>query len=344
MEQASIYDYDRSDLAKAFTAAGFSNYKVRQLYDWLYKKSVNKLTAMSNLSKDFKAYLAAEYSFEPLQLVKQQVSADGTLKLLFSCADQACFETVIMRHSYGNSLCVSSQIGCLMGCRFCASGLVKKERDLKVGEMVLQVLQAQQLLSERIDNVVVMGSGEPFDNYDAVLKFLDIVNDDWGLGIGVRHLSLSTCGLVPQIVTFSQEKAYNLAISLHSADDEIRDYLMPINRKYGLAELKKALQDYSKEKNRRISLEYILFQGINDDRKAVEDLKAFMKGLPNVYLNLIPYNEVPEFDFKAVSDIAALKFYDSLKKAGLAVTLRNRRGDDIDAACGQLRNRWAKEK
>jgi len=344
MGQVAIFDCSKEDLIALLANAGFGSYKVKQLFSWLYKKQEFSLAAMSDLSKAFKDYLQANFDFSLMPLVGKQVSADGTIKLLFSCFDGEFVETVIMHHNYGTSLCVSSQIGCALACRFCASGLLKKVRDLSTEEMVLQVLQAQLIAGQRIDNVVVMGSGEPFDNYTTVIKFLNLINDDWGLAIGVRHLTVSTCGIVPKILQFAQERPYNLALSLHAANDELRDYLMPINRIYPLAEVKAALREYSLQKKRRLSLEYILIKGVNDQPEAVADIKEFMRDLKNAYINLIPYNEVPEFDFKAVSDIAALKFYDSLKKAGLAVTLRNRRGDDIDAACGQLRNRWAKEK
>ena len=342
MEKASIFDFSREELNDILVGAGFKSYKTKQIFSWLYRKQVFDVSEMSDLSKAFRQYLQEHFSFSLLTVARQQVSSDNTVKLLFSCQDGEYLETVVMRHNYGNSLCISTQIGCLMGCRFCASGLLKKVRDLSTGEMVLQVLQSQALINERIDNVVVMGSGEPFDNYPAVMKFLDIVNDDWGLGIGARHLTVSTCGLVEKMQSFSQEKPYNLALSLHAADDKLRDYLMPINKTNNLANLKKALLSYQTERNRRISIEYILLKGVNDRPEDVESLRKFTEGLSSAYINIIPYNSVEECEFKGVSDMEALKFYNLLKKAGMAVTMRNRHGDDIDAACGQLRNKTIK--
>ena len=341
MNSNSIYDLTRADLSTICETAGYQTYKVRQLLSWLYKKKETSLAQMSDLGKNYSAFLQGQFSFSQLKIVKQQVSADKTIKFLLACEDGQMVETVVMRHSYGNSVCVSSQVGCLMGCRFCASGLLKKVRNLTVGEMVLQVLQAEVEIQQRIDNVVVMGSGEPFDNFENVLKFLAIINDDWSLAIGARHITVSTCGLVPQIIDFATQPAYNLAISFHGATNDLRDYLMPINKKYDLNCLKKALLEYQKLKNRRISLEYILLNGVNDKERDIVAIKEFIKGIDNVYLNLIPYNSVVECGFKGVSEVAALKFYNLLKKANIAVTLRNKRGEDIDAACGQLRNRVA---
>ena len=342
MSELTIFDYKKEKLLEEFAINGFKSYKVKQLYNWLYQRKVNSFMDMSDLSKDFRMYLNENYPLRFLRLIKRLDSEDGTIKLVFACEDDELVETVIMRHDYGNSVCVSSQIGCLMGCLFCASGLLKKVRDLTSGEMVLQVLQAEIEIGERIDNVVVMGSGEPFDNYDKVIEFLDIINDDWGLAIGARHISVSTCGIIPRILDFAHEKPYNLAVSLHSAILEKRERLMPITRKYPLEKLKEALKSYIEIRNRRVSLEYILFRGINDQREDVKALRDFVKGLKNVYVNLIPYNSVEEYKLKGVSEIEALKFYNELKEKHVAVTLRNRYGDDIDAACGQLRNRLIK--
>ena len=245
-----------------------------------------------------------------------------------------------MKFDYGYSACISSQVGCNMGCSFCASGLLKKQRDLKVSEIVLQVLMLQIELDKeekRLGNIVVMGTGEPFDNYDNLMKALSIINDPFSLAIGQRHISVSTCGLVPKIRKFAQENVqYNLAISLHGSNDELRSRLMPINRKYHLDELIDSIKFYLENTNRRVTFEYLLLAGINDTEQNAKELKDLLKGL-NAYINIIPYNEVQENDYHTSSDENALRFYDLLKKENVAVTLRQKRGDDIDAACGQLR-------
>jgi len=339
MKKEAIFGFEREILTEKFAVEGFKSFKVKQLFAWIYQKKLFDPGLMSDLSKAFRQYLEDNYDFSLVSIVKKQLSEDKTIKLLSACADGELIETVIMTHGYGHSVCVSSQVGCLMGCSFCASGLLKKIRDLSAAEMVAQVLIAEAECGARIDNVVVMGSGEPFDNYEEVIKFLNIINDDWGLAIGARHLTVSTCGIPEGIIRFAQEKPYNLAISLHAADDKLRSELMPINRAYPLAELKSSLSEYQKYRNRRVSLEYVLLKGINDRPADAENLKGFISGLKNIYVNLIPYNPIKECGYKGVSEMAALKFYDLLKKKNIAVTLRNRHGDDIDAACGQLRNR-----
>ena len=245
-----------------------------------------------------------------------------------------------MKFDYGYSACISSQVGCNMGCSFCASGLLKKQRDLKVSEIVLQVLMLQMELDKqgkRLGNIVVMGTGEPFDNYDNLMKALGIINDPFALAIGQRHISVSTCGLVPKIRQFAQENVqYNLAISLHGSNDELRSKLMPINKKYHLDELIDAVRFYLENTNRRVTFEYLLLAGINDSETNAKELKELLKGL-NAYINLIPYNEVEENNYQTSSAENSLRFYDLLKKENVAVTLRQKRGDDIDAACGQLR-------
>ena len=227
-----------------------------------------------------------------------------------------------------------------MGCKFCASGLLKKQRDLSAGEIVLQVLEIQRYLDKdekRLDNIVVMGTGEPFDNYDNLMKALSIINSPFGLQIGARHISISTCGIVPMIRRFADERSqYNLAISLHAANDELRSELMPINKAYNLDELMDAITYYSVLNNRRITFEYLLLGGINDQVKDADDLSGYLKG-KNAYVNLIPYNEVKENPYRSTTDEETLKFYDLLKKRGVSVTLRQKRGTNIDAACGQLR-------
>ena len=245
-----------------------------------------------------------------------------------------------MHFDYGYSACLSSQVGCNMGCTFCASGLLKKQRDLTSGEIVLQALMIQKYLDlqrVRLDNLVIMGTGEPFDNYDNLLKALSILNSPYGMNIGVRHISISTCGLANMIKKFADEKLqYNLAISLHAANDALRNKLMPINKAYDLEKLMSAVDYYESKSKRRITFEYLLISGINDNVNDVDDLERLLKGR-NAYINLIPYNEVKENKYKSTNAKDTLRFYDLLKKRGLSVTLRQKRGTDIDAACGQLR-------
>ena len=335
-----IYDYDLNDLINYVNSIGLKDFKARQIYNWLYKKRVTDFTLMSDLSKDLIKRLKEEFVIDILSLVDKEVSSDGTIKFLFRLLDGSLIESVMMVFDYGYSACISTQVGCNMGCTFCASGLLKKQRDLTSGEIVAQVVYIQRFLDEtgkRLGNIVVMGTGEPFDNYDNVMKALKIINDPHALEIGARHISISTCGIVPMIKRFADEKVqYNLAISLHASNDRLRTSLMPINKAYPLKELLEALKYYCVDNNRRLTFEYLLLKDINDQKENADELKELLHGL-NAYINLIPYNEVKEHDYETSSDKRALEFYDMLKKRGIAVTLRHRKGDDISAACGQLR-------
>lgn len=336
----SIYDYSLKDLEEYFLQKGLKPYKAKQLFKWLYEKRIADFDLMSDISKKLIVDLKNDFSCALLKIKTSQKSKDGTIKFLFELNDGAYIESVLMKFDYGYSACISSQVGCNMGCSFCASGLLKKQRDLKVSEIVLQVLMLQMELDKqgkRLGNIVVMGRGEPFDNYDNLMKALGIINDPFALAIGQRHISVSTCGLVPKIRQFAQENVqYNLAISLHGSNDELRSKLMPINKKYHLDELIDAVRFYLENTNRRVTFEYLLLAGINDSETNAKELKELLKGL-NAYINLIPYNEVEENNYQTSSAENALRFYDLLKKENVAVTLRQKRGDDIDAACGQLR-------
>lgn len=342
-----IYSYSLEELAQYIESLGLKAYKAKQIYSWLYKKRVDSFEKMTDLSKDLIAILNDEFYIDNLKLVSKHIAKDKTTKFLFELKDGNLIETVLMVFDYGYSACVSTQVGCNMGCKFCASGLLKKVRDLTSGEIIGQVLTLQKYLdenSERLANLVVMGTGEPFENYDNLMKALKIINDPHGLEIGARHISISTCGLVPAIKRFKDEGVqYNLAISLHASNDELRNEIMPINRAYPLKELFAALDEYSKVSNRRITLEYLLLDGVNNTEKNADELKELVKG-KNAYINLIPYNVVEEKDFRSCSDKKALVFYDMLKKRGIATTLRQKKGDDINAACGQLRAKAIKEK
>ena len=336
----SIYDLSMNDLNNYLLENGFKSFHSKQIFKWLYEKRISSFDQMSDISKKMIDQLKSDFIIEDLKIIDRQVSKDGTEKYLFELADGSLIETVLMVFDYGFSACVTSQVGCNMGCKFCASGLLKKQRDLSAGEIVSQVLMIQKRLdqdNQRLGNIVVMGTGEPFDNYDNVMKALDIINDPYGLAIGARHISVSTCGLVPGINRFSNENVqYNLAISLHAPNNELRDSLMPINKAYPLEKLFEALKDYSTKNNRRLTFEYLLIQGLNDQLIHVKQIKELLKDL-NAYINLIPYNKVSELDYESSSEENSLRFYDMLKKNGVAVTLRSKKGDDIDAACGQLR-------
>ena len=336
----SIYDYDLKDLEQYLIDNNLKPFRAKQIFKWLYEKRVNSFDLMSDISKDLQTKLNNDFYIQTLNIKAHQISKDGTQKFLFELPDGCLVESVLMVFDYGFSACVSSQVGCNMGCKFCASGLLKKQRDLTAGEIVGQALMIQRELDKqegRLGNIVVMGTGEPFDNYDNVMKAMSIINSPYGLEIGSRHISISTCGVVPGILRFSNENVqYNLAISLHASNNELRSRLMPINNAYPLEVLFDALKKYSGLNNRRLTFEYLLLKGINDKKENAEEIKELLKGL-NAYINLIPYNSVEENEFETSSEENALRFYDLLKKNGVAVTLRQKKGDDIDAACGQLR-------
>ena len=336
----SIYDLNYDQMEEFAQECGWKAFRGRQIFQWLYRKRVFSFDEMTDLSKETREVLKSKFEINPLEVVKKQVAKDGTTKFLFKTEDGALLESVMMVFDYGNSICVSSQVGCNMGCAFCASGLTKKKRNLTSGEMVAQFLYVQKELDkkdERLSHIVVMGTGEPFDNYDNVMNFLATVNHDRGLGIGSRHITLSTCGVVPRIYDFANEHTqYNLAISLHAPTNEVRDQLMPINRAFPLEKLMEAIDYYCKENNRRLTFEYILLKGVNDQPCHVRQLAKLLRGY-NAYVNLIPYNAVDEKGFKSVTHEEAMVFYDALMKAGIRCTIRKEHGNDIDAACGQLR-------
>lgn len=330
----------RSQLASWLQDHGEKAFKAQQLYAWIYKRRELDFLKMSDISKKTQSLLIEHFNHEPLVMDKKQVSSDGTIKYLFKTHDGLYLETVLMTHDYGYSICVTSQIGCNMGCTFCASGILKKQRDLSTSEIVAQVLSVQKDIDDqdkRISNIVVMGIGEPFDNYDAVMDFVKIVNDDHGLGIGARHITISTCGVAPNIVRFADEQSQvNLAISLHAPNDELRNKLMPINHRYPLEALIESLKYYLSKNNRRLTFEYILIDGYNDQLKHADELADLIAPLHG-YVNLIPYNPINEHGYRQSSFKSQMAFYDRLKKRNIQCTLRREHGRDIDAACGQLR-------
>ena len=341
----SLYDFNYEQLGEYALAQGWKKYRGHQLFQWMYRKRIKDIDEMSDQKKEIRTFLKERFCLSPLTLKDKQVSKDGTTKYLFELADGSLVESVLMLYDYGRSICVTSQVGCNMGCAFCASGLLKKKRDLSSGEMVAQVMYVQQdldALQERLSHIVVMGTGEPFDNYDNVMNFLATVNDDRGLAIGARHITISTCGVVPKIYAFAKAHTqYNLAISLHAPNDALRDTLMPINRAYPLNELMKAVRCYGEENNRRLTFEYILLKGVNDQPQHAKPLAGLLKGV-HAYVNLIPYNAVDEHGYQGVSRNEAMRFYDALMKMGVRCTIRKEHGGDIDAACGQLRAKHMK--
>lgn len=333
----SIYDYPLNDLQTYFEEISETKYRASQVFDWLYNKRVSSFKEMTNLKKELISFLENNFSINKLKLIKKQEDVD-VKKYLFELDDGNKIEAVLMMHDYGNSICVSSQVGCNMGCTFCESGRLKKLRNLSAFELVLQVLAVEQDIKKRISHVVLMGIGEPFDNYDNVMRFINIINDPKGINIGIRHITISTCGIVPKIKEFMDEKTgVNLAISLHAPNDEIRDKLMPINKAYKIKDIMKVVKEYIKQTNRRVTFEYILLKKINDSDECAIELSKLLKGI-NCYVNLIPYNETSHIDYKTSEKVTINRFYDILKKNNINVTIRREFGSKVSAACGQLRS------
>lgn len=332
----SIFNLLLSDLVEYFISIGEKPFKAKQVYDWLYKKRVYEFKEMSNISNNLADKLNEHFSTDMLVMRRKQTSS-LTNKYLFELNDGNLIEAVLMRHDYGNSICVSSQVGCNMGCSFCESGRLKKVRNLQASEIVKQILMIEEDIKERISSVVVMGIGEPFDNYDNIMKFIRIINDPLGIAIGARHITVSTSGIIPRIYDYADEDIQtNLAISLHAPNNYLRDKIMKINKAYKIEELMKAIKYYIDRTNRRVTIEYVMLKEINDSVEHALELANLIRGL-NVYVNLIPYNETSHIEYKKSSNEAIMTFYDKLKKCGINVTVRREFGGKIDAACGQLR-------
>jgi 23S rRNA (adenine2503-C2)-methyltransferase len=330
-----MYNYTLEELENYLLSINEKKYVASQIFDWLYRKKVKSYKEMTNIRKELIERLEKEKLLEEIKLLKKQGSSD-VFKYLFELADGEKIESVVMKHNYGNSICISTQVGCNMGCLFCASGKLKKVRDLSASDMILQILFIEDDIKERISHVVLMGIGEPFDNYDNVLRFIKIINSNKGLDIGARHITISTCGIIPKIEKFMKEGIQvNLAISLHASNDELRNKLMPINKVYNISKLMGMVKKYIKQTNRRVTFEYIMLKGINDSDECAIELSDLLKGI-NCYVNLIPYNET-DTNFKRTNKKQMLHFYDILKKRGINVTIRREFGLEIDAACGQLR-------
>jgi 23S rRNA (adenine2503-C2)-methyltransferase len=334
-----IYDLSYDELVSFLAQNRYKTYRADQVWDWLYRQKVSSFDMMKNVPKDLRDLLSEQFTLGGLELVFKNVSSDDTVKFLYKLHDGHLIETVLMRQHYGNSVCVTTQVGCNIGCRFCASGQLKKVRDLTAGEMIAQVIMTERILAERISYVVVMGIGEPFDNYENLIRFLKTLNHQKGLAIGARHITVSTSGIIPKIREYADfDLQVNLAVSLHAPNDAIRTGLMKINKTYPIAELIDAIRYYIDVTNRRVTIEYILIDGINDSKAVAQELVTRLRGL-NVYVNLIPYNEVKGAPYQRSSKETMLAFYDTLMKNHIQVTLRKEQGHDIDAACGQLRSR-----
>jgi 23S rRNA (adenine2503-C2)-methyltransferase len=351
MSKQSIYGLTFDQLTVWFLEHGHKKFRATQVWDWLYIKRVKSFAEMRNINKELIELLEEHFYIQSLTLNTKQESKDGTIKFLFNLTDGNLIETVLMRHKYGLSVCVTTQVGCNIGCSFCASGILAKNRDLTSGEIVEQIMNVQHHLDEkdqgeRVSHVVVMGIGEPFDNYDNLIDFLHVINDQKGLAIGARHITVSTSGLSPKIYDFADlDLQINLAISLHAPNDELRSRIMKINKAYPIEKLMGAVDYYLEKTNRRITFEYILLNDVNDHREEAIQLANLLSNKRHLaYVNLIPYNPVNEhIQYERSEKDSILSFYDTLKKKGINCGVRHEQGTDIDAACGQLRSKQMKK-
>lgn len=336
-----VYDYTLEDWQEWIKSVGEAGFRAGQIFDWLYVKRVSSFDEMTNLSKTLREKLEQHFDFVTLTEVANYRSQDGTVKFLFELNDKNAIETVIMKHSYGNSVCVTTQVGCRVGCTFCASTLGGLKRNLTPGEIIAQVVKAQQLLDateERVSSIVIMGIGEPFENYDALMKFLKVMIHPKGLNIGQRHITVSTSGIVPNIYRFADEDTQiNLAISIHAPNDALRSKLMPVNRRFPFADLIEACKYYVAKTGRRITFEYALMGGVNDQPEHAEELAQVLKTFPMSHVNLIPVNFVSERNFVRTPRNDIFTFQRILEKNKINATIRREQGSDIAAACGQLR-------
>ncbi len=334
----NIYSYPKTKLEKYFLSIGEKKYKATQVFEWLYIKKERDVNNFSNLKKEIREKIKEDFSFD-MPIIKKIESDVDTKKYLFELSDKNYIEAVVMYHNYGISLCVSSQVGCNMGCAFCESGRLKKVRDLETFEMVSEILLIEEDIKERISSIVIMGIGEPLDNFENIKDFINIINDPKGLAIGIRHITLSTSGIIPKIYELMElDTDINLAISLHAPNDELRNKLMKVNKVYNISQLMTAIKDYTKRTSRRVTIEYVMLKGINDSKEHAKELSRLLKGL-NVYVNLIPYNETNHLNFSKSSKKAINDFCFILKDQGINVTIRKEFGSKISAACGQLRSK-----
>lgn len=334
----NLYNYTRSELNDYFLSMGEKSYKATQVFDWLYKKKAFSIDDFSNLKIDLRNKLKEKFNLDKIK-IKRQEKDEKTRKYLFELQDGNFVEAVLMYHDYGISLCVSTQVGCNMGCKFCESGRLKKVRNLETFEMVEQILLIEEDIKLRVSSVVIMGIGEPLDNYDNVIKFIKIINDPLGLALGIRHITLSTSGIVPKILDLAKESIpINLAVSLHAPNDEIRNKIMSVNKVYNISKVMEAIKEYILVTSRRVTIEYVMLKGINDSKECALELASLLKGL-NVYVNLIPYNETNHINLEKSPDATINNFCKILKEQGINVTIRKKFGGNISAACGQLRSK-----
>ena len=345
MDKKDIVSYDLEELTKEIQSLGEKPFRARQIYAWLHEKLAGDFQEMTNLSKDLRERLSDLYEIRRMDLVARQISQkDPTEKFLFELKDGNRIESVLMKYNYGNSVCISSQAGCRMGCRFCASTIGGLERNLTPSEMLRQIYQIQKITGERVSNIVVMGTGEPLDNYENFVKFIHMAADPNGLHISQRNITASTCGIVPGIHRLAEEGLQiTLALSLHGSTQEKRQKLMPVAKKYQLSEVLEACDEYFAKTGRRITFEYSLVKGVNDTESDIRELTRILKPR-NCHLNLIPVNPIKERDFQRPDGKNAQEFKNKLEKNGINVTIRRERGSDIDGACGQLRRRYAAAK
>ncbi|HZG58380.1 23S rRNA (adenine(2503)-C(2))-methyltransferase RlmN [Paenibacillus sp.] len=339
-EKPFIYDLTLEALQEWLKSQGEPAFRAGQIFDWLYGKRVIAFEDMTNLSKELRGKLAASFQFPILSEITKLESKDGTIKFLFGLYDNHAIETVVMRHNYGISICVTTQVGCRIGCTFCASTLGGLKRNLYAGEIVAQVVYSQRLLdatNERISSIVIMGSGEPFENFEASKTFMTLMMHEKGMNIGQRHITVSTSGIVPQIYEFADwNTQINLAISIHAPNDALRSKLMPVNRRFPFADVMKACNYYIEKTGRRITFEYALINGVNDQPEHAEELGVVLQGML-CHVNLIPVNYVPERDYVRTPKAAIFEFKRILEKRQVNTTIRREQGHDIAAACGQLR-------
>ena len=334
----NIYGMTRQQLEEYFLNINEKKFKALQTFEWLYQKKERNIENWSNVKKEIREKISEDFSFEIPKIVRRERDV-LTRKYLFELYDKNYIEAVVMYHDYGISVCVSSQVGCNMGCAFCESGRLKKVRNLETYEMVSQLILIEEEIKERISSVVIMGIGEPLDNYENVMNFINIINDAKGLAIGIRHITLSTSGLVPKIKELKEKDIQiNLAISLHAPNDEIRNKIMKVNKVYNISQLIAAIKEYIAYTNRRVTIEYVMLKEINDSEECAKELATLLKGM-NVYVNLIPYNETNHIEFKKSEGKTISKFCETLKKNGINVTIRKEFGSKISAACGQLRSK-----
>ena len=335
----NIKDYNLEELKQELISLGEKPFRAEQIFKWLYIEKVHSFDEMTNLSLDLREKLKQNYDICNFSIVKKLESKDGTKKYLFGLSDGNAIESVLMQYHFGKTVCVSSQIGCKMGCKFCASTGIAFVRSLTSGEIVEQIIAIEQDIGENISNVVFMGIGEPFDNYDNVINAIKILNNQKGLNIGARHISVSTSGLVPKIYQFADENIQcTLSISLHSANNETRSSMMPVNNAYNIQELIKACKYYISKTNKRISFEYALAKDNNDNKKAADELVALLHGML-CHVNLIPINKIENGKYIKSSNENIIKFRDYLNSKGITATIRRELGSDIEAACGQLRRK-----